>query len=237
MKLIAHIIEKFVGKIKRDPAYKLNSEYSGRQVVYIILYRVLQILRGFKIKVIFQKAEGVVFCGRSVKIEHGYMIQSENGLIIDDHVFINGLSEKGISFGRNVTIARDSIFVCTGVLSNKGTGITIGDNSAIGAQSFLGGQGGIDIGSDVIMGPGVKIFSENHNYSAEGIIRKQGENRKGVIIEDNCWIGANTVILDGVHISNGCVVAAGSVVTKSIPCNSIIAGIPAKVIKNRISEK
>ena len=101
---------------------------------------------------------------------------------------------------------------------------------------FLADKGGIKIGNDVIMGPQVKIFSENHNYSQTYIlIRKQGESRKGVTIGDNCWIGAGVTILDGVSIANGCVIAAGSVVTKSIPENAIVAGVPAKVIKLRIT--
>ena len=62
-------------------------------------------------------------------------------------------------------------------------------------------------------------------------IRLQGTSHKGIIVGDNCWIGAKATILDGVRIGNGCVIAAGSVVTKSFPDNVIIAGNPAKIIK------
>lgn len=149
---------------------------------------------------------------------------------------MDALSEKGIKLGNNVTIAKYSVLVCTGVVASRGIGITIGNNCAIGAQSFLGGQGGIVVGNDVIMGPQVKIFSENHNYQHPDIvIRKQGETRKGVVIGDNCWIGAGTTILDGFTIGSGCEIAGGSVVTKSIPSNSVSAGIPAKIIKSRVS--
>lgn len=165
-------------------------------------------------------------------MQHAYQVLAGKSLIIEDGVHINALSANGIVLGNNVTIAKYAILTCTGVIANRGTGIEIGNNSGIGAQSFLGGQGGIKIGNDVIMGPQVKIFSENHNYDrSDVIIRKQGESRKGISIEDNCWIGAGVTILDGVTISKGCVVAAGSVVTKSIPKNSIAAGVPAKVIK------
>lgn len=127
-----------------------------------------------------------------------------------------------------------AVLSCTGVIANKGVGIVIGNNSAVGAQSFLGGQGGIVIGNDVIMGPQVKIFSENHNYALpDMLIRKQGESRKGVVIGDNCWVGAGAIILDGVTLAEGCVIAAGAVVTKSMPANSVVAGVPAKVIQTR----
>src|SRR6202000_3078716 len=94
--------------------------------------------------------------------------------------------------------------------------------------------GGITIGDNVIIGPGSKIFSENHVFSnPEIIIKDQGVTRAGVTIKNNCWIGAGVTILDGVTIGEGCVIAAGSVITKSIPAFSIAAGVPGRVIKNR----
>ena len=64
------------------------------------------------------------------------------------------------------------------------------------------------------------------------IIKNQGESRKGVEIGNNCWIGANSTILDGVKIGDNTVIAAGSVVTKSFPKGVVIGGLPAKIIKN-----
>ena len=66
-------------------------------------------------------------------------------------------------------------------------------------------------------------------------IMKQGVKREFVKIEDDCWIAANTVILAGVTIGKGSVIAAGSVVNKDVPPYSVVAGVPAKVIKSRIS--
>jgi len=238
MTFLLKTIEKTVALLKRDKDYKIHLSYTLRQLLAIIYYRSLQVLRGFWLRLKFQSSEGLVFCGRSVIVEHAYQIKVGSNLILEDRVIINALSDKGIVLGRNVTIGKNTIISCTGVIANKGIGVTVGDYSAIGANSFLGGQGGITIGNNVIMGPGIKVFSENHNYShTTVIIRKQGETRKGIIIEDNCWIGGGTIILDGTTIGSGTIIAAGAVVTKSIPENSIAAGVPARVIKSRIGKE
>ena len=232
--MVKKLFEKLIGKFKNEPDYKFKNEYTSQKLFYIFLYRFAQVLRGTYLK-LFIHSKGFVFCGRRVVIEHGYNLRAGKQLILEDGVHINALSAKGISFGNNVTISKYAVFVCTGVIAHEGVGITIGNNSAIGAQSFLGGQGGIIIGNDVIMGPQVSIFSENHYYADNSeIIRKQGESRKGVLINDNCWIGAGSKILDGVEIGKGCVIAAGSVVTRSVPNDAVVAGIPAKVIRYRI---
>jgi acetyltransferase-like isoleucine patch superfamily enzyme len=223
-----------IARLKKDPTYRFRTPYTDRQLVTIFWYRGLQAVRGLPKRLTLRLSGGLLFCGRSVVVEHGYLIRSGANLILEDFVQINALSEKGVSFGRNVTIGKGAIIACTGVIANRGVGLEIGDYSAVGAQSFIGCQGGIRLGSNVIMGPGVRIFSENHNYADLATpIRLQGENRTGVVIEDDCWIGSGVTILDGVTIGNGSLIAAGSVVTKSIPPFSVVAGVPAKVLKNR----
>ncbi|MBI1770270.1 MAG: acyltransferase [Bacteroidetes bacterium] len=229
------ILEKIIAILKSDQSYRLDNSYTFRQLFFIVWYRLFQILRGLFLKLRISSS-GIIFCGRKIIVQHAYQVKAGKSLIIEDGVHISALSDTGIVLGNNVTLAKYAVLTCTGVIANKGVGIIIGDNSAVGAQSFLGGQGGISIGKDVIMGPQVKIFSENHIYDQDtNIIRKQGESRKGVVIGDNCWIGAGAIILDGVTISHGCVVAAGSIVTRSVPENSVVAGSPARVIKPRIS--
>jgi len=231
---VHHFLEILIRRLKNNPQYTIVNGYSFCQLIKILYYRSKQIIRGFYKRLYFNKINGVFFCGKGVIIEHGETLSAGESLIIENFVYLNALSENGIRIGNNVTIGKNSVLVCTGVIKNKGSGILIGNNCAIGAQSFLGGQGGIEIQDDVIMGPGVKIFSENHNFDKHDIlIRLQGESRKGVLIRSNCWIGASVTILDGVKIGDGCVVAAGSVVTNEMPDNSIIAGVPAKVIKVR----
>ncbi len=234
MKIMTKYLEKIIRFFKRDPTYKVDKNYSSRELFFILFYRFLQVLRGFFIRFKLKTCQGLIFSGHNVRIEHGYLITSGPSLILGDNVSINALSKQGIKFGRNVTIGHAAQIICTGIVANKGEGLQLGDYSSIGAQSFIGAQGNITIGDNVIMGPGVKIFSENHNYSKEDVlIRKQGETRQSVKIGNNCWIGAGTTILAGVMIGDGCVIAAGAVVTKSIPPDSLVAGVPAKIIKSR----
>lgn len=231
------LLEKLIRILKNDPDYKWESRYSIRDLTVVSGRRSVQMLRGLFLRPFLKNSAGLLFIGSGVKISHAYQLSTGKNMIIEDHVYINALSENGIVIGNNVSIARDSILICTGVIAQKGAGITIGAGTGINARAYFSGQGGIKIGADVIFGPEVKIFSENHNYSSpEQTIKAQGVSRIGVIIGDNCWIGAGATILDGVTIGSGCVIAAGSVVNRSIPENSIAAGVPAKIIKNRTGQ-
>lgn len=234
MSWASRLVEGLVKRLKHDEAYELKTEYAAGDAVRILGYRGLQLLRGARVRWLVRQSHSPVFCGRGVVIEYGHLISAGPSLVLEDGVYLSALSEQGIRLGGNVTIGRNSILVCTGVVANRGTGIEIGDYSAVGAQSFLGGQGGISIGHDVIMGPGVRIFSENHRFDRLDVpIRKQGEVRRGVVIEGGCWIGAGVTILDGTRIGQGSVVAAGAVVSRELPAFSVAAGVPARVVRSR----
>ena len=228
------IIERIIRKLKSDPNYKWESPYSTRDMFLVGLNRAVQIARGLFLKPFLKRSGGLVFLGRNVIIRHGYQLSVGKNLILEDNVSVNALSFNGITLGDNVSIAKDSILFCTGVIAQKGTGIIIGNRTGISARAYLAGQGGITIGNDVIMGPNVQIFSENHAYAdIDKNIKDQGVIKQEVKIGNNCWIGGGATILSGVTLGNGCVVAAGSVVNKSFPENMVIGGIPAKAIKNR----
>lgn len=98
----------------------------------------------------------------------------------------------------------------------------------------FGCAGGVKIGNDIIAGQNIRFHSENHNYLDKNkLIKEQGVSHKGITVGNNCWIGAGVVFLDGVKVEDGCVIAANAVLTGNYPKNSIIGGIPAKVIKER----
>lgn len=126
--------------------------------------------------------------------------------------------------------------VLTHVMIYYPENLTIGRNSAITAYCQLNAGGGLVIGNDVLIGPGTYIWSQNHRFQDAGnLIREQGSERVAVTIEDDVWIAARCVILPGVRIATGTVVAAGAVVTRSTEPYTIVAGVPAKMIGLRES--
>jgi len=115
--------------------------------------------------------------------------------------------------------------------TNYGKNITLGKNVFINHDCSCLDLGGIEIEDDVMIGPRVSITSENHPVSpAERKTLVPGK----VWIRKNVWIGANATILPGVTIGENSVVAAGAVVTNDVPDNSVVGGVPAKIIKSEI---
>jgi serine acetyltransferase len=232
--ILQSFVETIVGGIKANPDYRIANNYNNAQLATILWHRGRQVVRGIPLRMRAPRVHGVVLRGRRVVVEHARQLVSGPGLILEDAVFVNALSVDGIVLGHNVTIARAATLLCTGVIAELGVGIRIGSRSAVGAGSFLGGQGGIAIGDDVIMGPGVRIYSENHRFDGNSRpIREQGVVREAVTIGNNCWIGGGVTILAGVCIGAGSVIAAGSVVPRSIPELSVAAGVPARVVRSR----
>ncbi len=111
--------------------------------------------------------------------------------------------------------------------------LIVGNNVSINRNCVLNASGYIEIGNDVLIGPNVIIYSQNHNYKKKDIpIRLQGYSMKKVLIEDNVWIGANTIVLPGVTIGSNSIIGANSLVNKNVPKNTLVGGNPARVIKS-----
>ena len=118
-------------------------------------------------------------------------------------------------------------FAC---INNAVGDVIIGDHTRIGLHNTIIGP--VDIGNHVNLAQGITVTALNHNFSdTNKRIDEQGVRTNPVTIEDDVWVGANAVILPGVTIGEHCVVAAGAVVTKDVPPHSLVAGVPAKVIK------
>ena len=114
--------------------------------------------------------------------------------------------------------------------------ITLGENVRITMDCCIwaGDKGKITFGDHVLVGPGVKMFASNHGTKVDGTpMVYQDRVDKDIHIGNNVWIGANSLVVAGVTIHDGAIVAAGSVVTKDVPENVIVGGTPAKIIKQR----
>jgi acetyltransferase-like isoleucine patch superfamily enzyme len=110
--------------------------------------------------------------------------------------------------------------------------ITIGKDCLIGEYSVIRGQGGVSIGDRVYTSPFTQILAVNHIYDDPDLpFTQQGITAEGITIEDDVWLGASAIITDGVRIGKGAVVAAGAVVTKDVEPHTVVAGVPARMIK------
>lgn len=111
--------------------------------------------------------------------------------------------------------------------------LVIGNRSSVGQNSIIANN--VTIGDDVMMGPYCIILTQNHEFSRTDInMIEQGYSEiKPVIIDDDVWIGARVTILPGIHVHEHSIIGAGAVVTHDVPAYSIVAGVPAKVIKMR----
>lgn len=137
------------------------------------------------------------------------------------------LNLAGAKIGHNVHIY-------PGVRFFTPKGLTIGDNVSISSYVVVTTAGGVTIGQNVLIGYGAKILSANHKIPEErGTIFGAGHDIAPVNIEDGVWIGANAVILPGVRVGTGAVVAAGAIVTKNVAPYTIVGGVPAKLIRHR----
>lgn len=137
---------------------------------------------------------------------------------------------KNISFGSQVSIGSGSYFFADQGSIHIGSKTSFNINSQVNAS--VGGA--IHIGNNCLIGPNVVIHSSNHRYGSRDIpIREQGHDFADIYIEDNVWLGANVIVLAGVRIGQGSVVAAGAVVNKDVPEFSVMGGVPAKILKSR----
>ena len=140
------------------------------------------------------------------------------------------ITPNSISFEGSVSIGGNAFFTAEGGF------IVVGNNTAFNMNVHINASvgGEIRIGESCLIGPNVVMRTAGHRYDDPNLlIRQQGHFIGDIHIEDDVWIGANAVILGGVHIGTGAVIGAGAVVAKDVPSRAIAVGVPARVIKYR----
>lgn len=160
-----------------------------------------------------------IHLGRAVYLDHGvYLHACPRGIWIGDRTFVMHRAELHVYNFRGLPHA----------------GIWIGTDCFVGEACIVRGQGGVHIGDGVLLAPGVQILAVDHLYAdPHRPIIRQGIRARGIVVEDGAWIGAGAILLDGVRVGRNAVVGAGAVVTRDVPAWSVVAGVPAQVIRRR----
>jgi acetyltransferase-like isoleucine patch superfamily enzyme len=136
--------------------------------------------------------------------------------------------------GANCKIEHGVYFHFDG-LYKPGPSIVVGDDCFIGSNCEFNITTRLEIGSDCLIASGTVMVDHNHGMELEDLIRVQKGTSSPITIGKNVWIGAKCIILQGVNIGDGAIIGAGTVITKSVPEHTIVAGVPARVLRTRAS--
>ena len=179
--------------------------------------------------------------GKSVNIQHFVELIGTPSIEIGNQVsLLKGVQINALGHPNNKINIKDRARLERGVdiRSLYDTHITIDENAYIGPYVVIAGTGNIKIGKNCLIAPHCGIFANNHIFSdPTRPIEEQGITSKGIVIEDDCWLGHNVTVIDGVKIGKGSIIGAGSVVNKNIPPFSIAVGTPVRIIRNRLDRQ
>lgn len=222
--MIKEIFQKLLHKAGKT--YTIDADIPDSLIINTLFRRITMLVRGFL------RTQKKVYVGRNCSLSNIKNISFGRNVTIESYTRVDAYAKEKLVLGDNVKIGAFSNISCTSHLSKYGKGLKIGNNSAIGDFAQFGAAGGIEIGDDVIMGSYITFHSENHVFSDTGkLIREQGVTSHGIRIGNNVWVGVKVTFLDGCVVGNNSVVAAGAVVNGSYPDNSVIGGVPAKILR------
>ncbi len=175
--------------------------------------------------------DGIAAIENGVRLRFASNIHLGRGSYLDQGVYLHACP-GGIHIGEGSFVMHHAELHVYNFRDLPRAGIWVGRDSLIGEFCLIRGPGGVRIGDRVYLSPGVHIYSSDHVFDdPERAFVDQGVICRGVTIEDDVWIGAQVVILDGVHIGPRSVIAAGAVVTQDVPAYSVAAGVPARVVR------
>ena len=195
----------------------MHSEISNIDKFIILWNTGRKFSRGLIRRLFLKKASGLFLVGKRVSITHGKHIVCGRNVKFEDYSEIHGLCRDGLIFGDYVTIGRGVMIRPSSYYGGDyGSGLVIGEHSSIGPYAYVGCSGKIVIGKNVMFGPKCSLFAENHNFS-----------------DQSSWIGSNVIILDGVTIGKGSVIAAGTLISKDVPPGSVVMDKRNRLIRDR----
>lgn len=167
--------------------------------------------------------------GKHVMLRCPSRISLGSHVNVDDGVVLDAKGDKStIEIGDRILIGRNTIFSCHDASIRLGSFLSVGPGCVISSRSR------VEIGSYVQIGAGTQLMAGSHTYEdPEKPSILQARVSKGIIVEDNVWLGNASIILDGVTVGRNSIVGAGSVVSKDVPPYSMVLGNPARVIAKR----
>jgi acetyltransferase-like isoleucine patch superfamily enzyme len=187
-------------------------------------------LRGIAYRLIL-RMEGWAAIESRVRLRFAENIQLGHGSYLDEGVYLHACP-RGIEIGAGTIVMHGAVLHVYNFRYIPHAGIWIGRDSLIGEYSVIRGQGGVVIGNRVYTSPFTQILAVNHVFDDPTTpFIAQGITAQGIVIEDDVWLGASAIVTDGVRIGRGAVVAAGAVVTEDVPAHSVVAGVPARVVR------
>jgi acetyltransferase-like isoleucine patch superfamily enzyme len=187
-------------------------------------------LRGLLYRLILHM-DGVAAIEKNVRLRFAGNITLGRGVYLDENSYLHA-TPGGIRIGANTIVMHGAVLHVYNFRDMPQSQITIGRDSLIGEYSVIRGQGGVTIGDRVYTSPFTQLIAVNHVFDdPTRPFVEQGITAEGIVVEDDVWLGANVVVTDGVRIGRGAVVAAGAVVTRDVPPHTVVAGVPARVIK------
>jgi acetyltransferase-like isoleucine patch superfamily enzyme len=233
--MLVRLIQGLIVRIRGEKTLVMGDDWPGSAAVELTVSALVMAARGSMLRLRANSAKGLLLVGKGTTLRNVRYLSFGKNVILEDYVEVQALSRFGIRFGDNTSLGRYTVIRPTGNYGGQiGDGMDIGDGSSLGPYCYVGCSGHISIGKSVMVGPRVSFFGENHVYEdLERPIREQGVQTARITIEDNVWIGSHSVILPGVRVGTGAIIAAGAVVSKDVAPNAIVAGVPARLIKFR----
>jgi acetyltransferase-like isoleucine patch superfamily enzyme len=217
--------------VERSTGGRSLPRFLWQGAVLTVLYRLPTIWACILRGVVYRTVLGGI--GSFCLVEADVRLHVPQRIFLGDRVFVGQYcyldgQTSFLRLGDDVHLARS----CT--LRAGERGITIYDGAGINTRTYVDGNGGVEVGRNALLSPGVQVISGNHVFDRTDVpIRNQGTAYGKVTIGEDCWLGTNVIVLPGVTIGRGSVVGAGAVVTGDLPDLSIALGVPARVVGRR----